>query len=77
MSLHGDDFVAISWVCTLPGYRNIGVAGSLIQEAEREAINHGKKAAALGAYPGAVGAYKRAGFREYCRIITLELIEEK
>jgi GNAT superfamily N-acetyltransferase len=75
MSIHGDNFVAISWAATLPGYRKLGIAGYLIQEAEREGIKHGKKFGALGAYPGAIGAYKRAGYREYCHTILLELKE--
>jgi len=73
MSIHGDDFIGISWVGTLPGYRKLGIAGYLIQEAEYEGIKHGKTIGVLGAYPGAVGAYKRVGYREYCYTIILEL----
>jgi len=74
MSQHGDNFVAISWAGTLPGYRKLGIAGHLIQLAERDGITHGKTAGVLEGRPDAVGSYRRIGYREYCRSIDLELV---
>jgi len=73
MSQHGDDFMNISWVGTLPGYRKLGIAGYLIQAAERNGIQHGKSTGVLCAYQDAVGAYKRVGYREYCQFVAIEL----
>jgi ribosomal protein S18 acetylase RimI-like enzyme len=73
MSQHGDNFINISWAGTLPGYRKLGIAGSLIQEAERGGILHGKKVGVLHGRPDAVGAYRRIGYRDYCKGIDLEM----
>lgn len=73
MSQHGDDFVNISWVGTLPGYQKLSIAGYLIQEAEREGILHGKTTGVLQARSKAVGVYRRIGYREYCWAIELEM----
>ena len=74
MSQHGDDFVNISWAGTLPGYRKLGIAGHLIQKAERDAIMNGKKLGVLHGRPDAVGAYRRIGYRGYSKGIDLEMI---
>ena len=74
MSQHGDNFINISWVGTLPGYRKLGIAGYLIQMAEHDGILHGKKTCVLHGRPDAVGAYRRIGYRDYCKGIDLELI---
>jgi len=76
MAQHGNNFVNISWVGTLNGYRKLGIAGYLIQEAEREGVNCGKVIGVLHALTDAVGAYKRIGYREYCKTIQMELITE-
>lgn len=67
MSQHGDDFVNISWVGTLPGYRKLGIAGYLIQMAEADGIRQGKTIGALHGFPGIVGAYRRLGYTTYSR----------
>ena len=72
MSQHGDDYVNISWVGTLPGYRKLGIAGYLIQMAERDGIERGKALGVLHGYPGIVGAYRRLGYEEYSRGTGLE-----
>ena len=72
MSQHGDDIVNISWVGTLPGYRKLGIAGYLIQMAERDGLLHGKTIGVLHGYPEAVGAYHRVGYRAYSRGIWIE-----
>ena len=76
MAQHGDDFVNISWVGTLNGYRKLGIAGYLIQEAEREGVNRGKAVGVLHALANAVGAYKRIGYRGYCKTVQMEFITE-
>lgn len=73
MAQHGDCFVNISWVGTLPGYRKLGIAGYLIQMAEHDGIQHDKTIGVLHAFPDAVGAYRRTGYKEYCKTIVLEL----
>lgn len=65
MSQHGDDFVYISWTGTLSGYRKLGIAGHLIQMAERDGLLRGKALGVLHGYPEATGAYRRIGYREY------------
>ena len=72
MSQHGDDIVNISWVGTLPGYRKLGIAGYLIQMAERDGLLHGITTGVLHGYPKAVGAYRRVGYREYSRGVWIE-----
>jgi hypothetical protein len=74
MSQHGDDFINISWVGTFIGYRRLGIAGYLIQKAEHDGVQYGKKVAVLHGRPGAVGAYRRIGYRDYCKGIDLEMI---
>jgi GNAT superfamily N-acetyltransferase len=74
MAQHGDCYVNISWVGVLPGYRKLGIAGYLIQMAERDGIQHGKTIGVLRALPEAIGAYCRVGYKNYCMTIVLELI---
>jgi ribosomal protein S18 acetylase RimI-like enzyme len=74
MTQHGDEFINISWAGTLPGYRKLGISGFLIQEAERDGFQQGKKTSVLHGRPDAVGAYRRIGYRDYCRGIDLEMI---
>ena len=74
MAQHGECFVNISWVGVLPGYRKLGIAGYLIQMAERDGIKSGKTIGVLGALPGAVGAYHRVGYKNYCMTTVLELV---
>ncbi|MCL2050821.1 MAG: GNAT family N-acetyltransferase [Lachnospiraceae bacterium] len=76
MAQHGDNYVNISWVGTLPGFLKLGIAGHLIQEAEREGLKLGKKFGVLHAFRDVVGVYKYIGYREYCRTVQLELINE-
>ncbi|MCL2498756.1 MAG: GNAT family N-acetyltransferase [Defluviitaleaceae bacterium] len=73
MAQHGDRFVNISWVGVLPGYRKLGIAGYLIQMAESDGIKNGKTIGVLGAFPDAVGAYRRVGYKGYCTTTVLEL----
>ena len=75
MSQHGDHFVNISWVGTLPGYRRLGIAGHLIQMAERDGLLRGKMIGVLQGYPEAVGTYRRIGYREYSRGTWLEFCD--
>ena len=72
MSQHGDCFVNISWVGVLPGYRKLGIAGYLIQAAERNGIRHNKTIGVIHALPEAVGAYTRIGYMNYCMTTVLE-----
>ena len=73
MTMDGDDFLAIPFIGTLPGYRKLGIAGHLMQAAEREGINRGKTVGARNAFSIAIGACKRVGYREYGDTITLTL----
>lgn len=76
MAQHGENYVYISWAGTLPGYRKRGIAGYLIQMAEKDGILNGKTTGAIHARPEAIGAYKRIGFQPYCRIIKIEYKEQ-
>lgn len=71
MSLLGDEFVEIAWVGTLNGYRKKGLAGHLIQMAEKDAVEKGKMVSVLSAYPNAVNAYSRIGYNHHCDIKVL------
>ena len=73
MAQHGDFYINISWVGVLPGYRKLGLAGCLIQSAERDGIQQDKTIGVLHGFPEAVGAYRRIGYKEYCKTIVLEL----
>lgn len=73
MAQHGDSFVNISWAGTLPGYRNLGIAGHLINMAERDGLQHNKAVGVLHAYPEAVGAYRRIGYMGFSHGIGIEL----
>ena len=73
MAQHGDCFVNITWVGVLPGYRKLGIAGYLIQLAERDGIQQAKTIGTLHAFPEAIGAYQRVGYRPYCMSKSLEL----
>ena len=73
MTMDGDDFLAIPFIGTLPGYRKLGIAGHLIQMAEREGIHRGKTIGVRNAFPIAIGACKRAGYREYGHTVTQTL----
>lgn len=72
----GDDFVNISWVGTLAGYRQLGLAGHLIQMAEYDALSRGKTLAVLQGYTGIIGAYRHIGYKEYFRGVGVKLIEK-
>ena len=74
MSILSDDYVNITWVGTLPGYRKKGIAGHIIQAAERDALEEGKRLAVLTAFEGAVHAYQRIGYVGTCRIDGLQYI---
>ena len=76
MTMDGDDFLAIPFIGTLPGYRKLGIAGHLIQMAEHEGINRGKTIGARNAFPIAIGACKRVGYREYGDTVTLTLKDD-
>lgn len=73
MAMDGDDFLAITWIGTLPGYRKLGIAGHLIQMAESEGMNRGKTIGARNTLPIAIGACKRVGYSEYGHTSTLTL----
>ncbi|MDR0325056.1 MAG: GNAT family N-acetyltransferase [Oscillospiraceae bacterium] len=77
MAQHKDSFVNISWVGTLPGYRKLGIAGYLIQMAERDGILNGKTTGVLHGFPDAVGSYRRIGYKTYSRGIGIEFIGGK
>lgn len=77
MSQHGNSFVYIAWVATLQPYRKRGIAGYLIQAAERDGIINGKTVGTLHARPGAVGAYRRIGYNDYCIGLELEFEEKE
>lgn len=74
MSLLGDDFVEIAWVGTLNGYRKKGIAGYLIDMAEKDAVREGKFISVISAFPAGVNAYKRIGYKEYCDIKVVSYI---
>ncbi len=74
MSLSGDDLIEIAWVCTLNGYRKKGIAGHIINLAEEDALRDGKSIAVLTAFEKAVNAYKRIGYKGYCKFNTIEFI---
>jgi ribosomal protein S18 acetylase RimI-like enzyme len=74
MSQNGDFFINSSWVGTLPGYRNLGIAGSLIKMAERDGVSRGKTMGVLSGYPEAVGAYRNVGYKEYNRKLGVTFI---
>jgi len=73
MAMDGEDFLALTWIGTLPGYRKLGIAGHLMQAAEQEGINRGKTIGVRNALPIAIGACKRVGYREYGDTVTLTL----
>jgi len=77
MTMDGEDFLAIPFIGTLPGYRKLGIAGHLIQAAEHEGINRGKTIGARNAFPIAIEACKRVGYREYGDTVTLTLKEDR
>ena len=62
MAQYGDDFVQISWVFTKDGYRKRGISGYMIQVAEREAVEQGKKYGVLSAGIEGKGSYSRVGY---------------
>lgn len=68
MSILGEEFVEIAWVGTLIGYRKKGIAGYLINVAEKDALQQGKSIAVLAASHGAINAYKRIGYNSYFEI---------
>jgi len=76
MAMDGDDFLAIPFIGTLPAYRKLGIAGCLIQLAEQDGINRGKTVGVRNAFPIAIGACKRVGYRECGDTITLTLKED-
>lgn len=71
MSILGNDFVNIAWVGTLSGYRKKGIAGCVINAAEKHAIQNGKRVSVLTAYESAVNAYKRIGYDGCCSIKSI------
>ena len=75
MAMDGKDFLALTWIGTLPGYRKLGIAGHLMQAAERDGINRGKTIGVRNVLPIAIRACKRVGYREYGATITLTLKE--
>lgn len=77
MALWGDDFVEIAWVGTLNGYRKKGIAGYLVNMAERDAVEAGKSIAALSAFLIGINAYERAGFKKCCEIKVICYKPEK
>jgi predicted GNAT family acetyltransferase len=68
MSIYGDDFVEIAWVGTLNGYRKKGIAGYVMNMAEKDALEQGKTLAVLSAFEAGVNAYSRIGYKQYCEI---------
>lgn len=75
MAQDGSEFVNISWVGTLPGYRKKGIGGHLIGFAEHDAFLRGKTVGTLYAFAGAVNAYCRVGYKEYCQAYSLDYEE--
>lgn len=71
MSILSDEFIEIAWVGTLIGYRKKGIAGYLINAAEKDALQLGKSIAVLTASEGAINAYKRIGYEGYCKFDTI------
>lgn len=68
MALHGEGFMEIAWAGTLNGYRKKGIAGYLLNMAEKDAIKKGIPISVLSAFPGGVNAYSRVGYRKICEI---------
>ena len=68
MVLHGEDFMEIAWAGTLNGYRKKGIAGYLLNMAEKDAVEKGIPISVLSAFPGGVNAYSRVGYRKICEI---------
>lgn len=72
MAIYGDDFAEIAWVGTLNGYRKKGLAGYVMNMAEKDAYENGKKTAVLSACSKAVNAYKRIDYTQYCEFKILQ-----
>ena len=75
MAQFGDDFVNISWITTLPQFRNKGIAGYLIQAIELDAMKAGKKYATLCACDSQK-AFIKVGYRKQGEIIKLEYLNK-
>ena len=73
MTQDGGDFLFLTNIGTLSAYRKLGIGSQLMYFAEKDAINRGKTIGARYSYPIAVGACKRAGYREYGHTVTLTL----
>ncbi len=64
-------------VAVLPGYRRRGVALHLVKEALYTLKEHGCEYAAVGtplANSGAITLYEKVGFKQSCRIVSLEMV---
>ena len=74
MSITKEDILEIAWVGTLNGYRKKGIAGHLINAAEKDALQKGISIAVLTASEGPINAYKRIGYNGYCSFINYDFI---
>ena len=77
MAMHGEDYVEIVWVGTLPGYRKKGIAGRIISRAEADAVNAGKRFATLVAVPDAKPTYERLNYKQCYTMLGLVYQPEK
>ena len=74
MTISDNDLMEVAWVAVLTGYRKKGIAGRLVSAAEQYAIKDGKSVSVLSALEGAVNAYKRVGYKAYCKIYVISYI---
>jgi len=75
MTQDGDDFLCITNIGTLSGYRRLGIASQLMHFAEREAVQRGKTIGVRYSLPIAIGACERVGYKVYGETVTLSLKE--
>lgn len=75
LSISHNEVMEIAWVAVLPGYRKKGIAGNLINEAERDAAQNEKTISVLCSFEGAVNAYQRIGYKAYCKIDVVNYID--
>lgn len=64
----GDDAAGIYFVTTLSNYRKKGIALQLMRETLCHAKTAGARHATLQSTPDGLPVYRRAGFKEYCRV---------
>ena len=74
MTISDDGLMEVAWVAVLTGYRKRGIAGRLINTAKQYAIKDGKSISVLSAFEGGINAYRRVGYKAYCKIDVISYI---